>query len=229
MKPKRIFLFLCLALALTGLAAQNASQAQKPAKEAKKGKKMSDTNQKYELATLAGGCFWCLEAVYNDLRGVEKVVSGYAGGQTPNPTYEEVSSGRTGHAEVVQISFDPTVITYKELLDVFFTIHDPTTLNRQGADVGTQYRSAIYYHSAEQKAAGEKAIAEINDAKIWNAPIVTEVTELSKFYPAEAYHQKYWERNPNQGYCRMVIEPKVIKFRKQFLPKLKKQAADAKP
>lgn len=229
MKPKSwIFILLCLTLSLTALA-QNEPKAQKPAKEAKKGKKMSDSKEKYELATLAGGCFWCLEAVYNDLRGVEKVVSGYAGGTVPNPTYEEVCTGRTGHAEVIQISFDPSVITYKELLDVFFTIHDPTTLNRQGADVGTQYRSAIFYHSPEQKAAGEKAIAEINEAKIWNHPIVTEVTELPKFYAAEAYHQKYWERNPNQGYCRMVIEPKVIKFRKQFLPKLKKQAADAKP
>ena len=181
-----------------------------------------------ELATLAGGCFWCLEAVFNDLRGVEKVVSGYSGGHVENPDYEAVCTGRTGHAEVVQITFDPTVITFGELLEVFFTIHDPTTLNQQGADVGTQYRSAIFYHSPEQKAAAEKAIADINAAKIWNRPIITEVTALSKFYAAEGYHQQYWERNPNQGYCRMVIEPKVIKFRKQFLPKLKKQAADVK-
>ena len=179
-----------------------------------------------ELATLAGGCFWCLEAVYNELNGVEKVVSGYSGGHKDNPSYEEVTTGRTGHAEVVQIAFDPKVITFKELLDVFFTIHDPTTLNRQGADVGTQYRSAIFYHSPEQKAAAEKAIADITAAKIWNNAIVTEVTELKKFYPAEGYHQRYWERNPNQGYCRMVIEPKVIKFRRQFLPKLKKHVAE---
>ncbi len=179
-----------------------------------------------ELATLAGGCFWCLEAVYNDLRGVEKVVSGYSGGHVENPSYEAVTTGRTGHAEVVQITFDPQVITFGELLEVFFTIHDPTTLNRQGADVGTQYRSAIFYHSPEQKAAAEKAIADITAAKIWNNAIVTEVTELKKFYAAEGYHQRYWERNPNQGYCRMVIEPKVIKFRKQFLPKLKKQVAE---
>jgi peptide-methionine (S)-S-oxide reductase len=181
-----------------------------------------------EVATLAGGCFWCLEAVYNELRGVEKVVSGYSGGHVENPSYEAVTTGRTGHAEVVQLTFDPQVISYKELLDVFFTIHDPTTLNRQGADVGTQYRSAIFYHSPEQKAAAEKAIADITAAKIWNQPLVTEITALSKFYAAENYHQSYYERNPNQGYCRMVIEPKVIKFRKQFLPKLKKQAAEAK-
>ncbi|MDX2029115.1 MAG: peptide-methionine (S)-S-oxide reductase MsrA [Blastocatellia bacterium] len=181
-----------------------------------------------EVATLAGGCFWCLEAVYNDLRGVEKVVSGYTGGHVENPSYEAVCTGKTGHAEVVQITFDPQVITFRELLDVFFTIHDPTTLNRQGADVGTQYRSAIFYHSPEQKAAAEKAIADITAAKIWNQPLVTEIAGLTKFYAAEDYHQSYYARNPNQGYCRMVIEPKVIKFRKQFLPKLKKQAAEAK-
>jgi peptide-methionine (S)-S-oxide reductase len=196
------------------------NKTQNPKDSRKGGKAMK------ELATLAGGCFWCLEAVYNELRGVEKVVSGYSGGHVENPSYEAVTTGRTGHAEVVQITFDPQVITYGELLEVFFTIHDPTTLNRQGADVGTQYRSAIFYHSPEQKAAAEKAIADITAAKIWNNAIVTEVTELKKFYPAEDYHQRYWERNPNQGYCRIVIEPKVIKFRRQFLPKLKKQVAE---
>lgn len=180
---------------------------------------------KKEVATLAGGCFWCLEAVYNDLRGVEKVVSGYSGGRVANPTYEAVTTGKTGHAEVVQIKFDPQVISFKELLEVFFTIHDPTTLNRQGADIGTQYRSAIYYHSPEQKAVAEQTIADITAAKIWNDPIVTEVTKLDAFYQAEEYHQRYYERNPNQGYCRMVIEPKVIKFRRQFMSKLKKQPA----
>jgi peptide-methionine (S)-S-oxide reductase len=142
-----------------------------------------------------------------------------------NPTYEQVTTGKTGHAEVVQITFDPQVISFKELLDVFFTIHDPTTLNRQGADVGTQYRSAIFYHSPEQKEVADKAIADITTAKIWKDPIVTEVTKLAAFYAAEEYHQRYYERNPNQGYCRMVIEPKVIKFRRQFMSKLKKQPA----
>ena len=154
---------------------------------------------------------------------MNKVVSGYTGGQVANPTYEQVSSGRTGHAEVVQITFDPQVITYKDLLDVFFTIHDPTTLNQQGADIGTQYRSAIYYHSPEQKAVAVKAIADISAAKIWDNKIVTEVTKLDVFYQAEAYHQRYFELNPDKAYCRIVIAPKVIKFRKQFLPKLKKQ------
>jgi peptide-methionine (S)-S-oxide reductase len=188
------------------------------------GEVMNSTGKK-EVATLAGGCFWCLEAVYNDLRGVEKVVSGYSGGRVANPTYEEVCRGKTGHAEVVQITFDPQVLSFKELLEVFFTIHDPTTLNRQGADVGTQYRSAIYYHSPEQKEVADKVIADITAKKIWGDPIVTEVTKLDVFYPAEEYHQRYYERNPNQGYCRMVIEPKVIKFRRQFMSKLKKQPA----
>src|SRR5215468_8764713 len=190
------------------------------------GEKNMDSTGKNEVATLAGGCFWCLEAVYNDLRGVEKVVSGYSGGRVANPTYEEVCTGKTGHAEVVQIKFDPQVITFKELLEVFFTIHDPTTLNRQGADVGTQYRSAIFYHSPEQKAVAEKVMAEITEQKIWDKPIVTEVTKLDVFYPAEDYHQRYYERNPNQGYCRMVIQPKVIKFRRHFMSKLKKQPAE---
>ncbi len=182
-------------------------------------------NRKKEVATLAGGCFWCLEAVYNDLRGVEKLISGYSGGRVIRPTYEQVSAGNTGHAEVVQITFDPQVISFKELLEVFFTIHDPTTLNRQGADVGAQYRSAIFYHSPEQKAEAEKVIADIAAAKIWKNSIVTEVTKFEAFYPAEEYHQRYYERNPDQGYCRMVIEPKVIKFRRQFMSKLKKQPA----
>ena len=181
------------------------------------------TKPRKEVATLAGGCFWCLEAVFVELRGVDKVVSGYAGGQVANPTYEQVSSGTTGHAEVVQLTFDPQVISYKDLLDVFFTIHDPTTLNQQGADIGTQYRSAIYYHSPEQKAVAVKAIADITAAKIWDNKIVTEITKLETFYKAEAYHQRYFELNPDKAYCRIVIVPKVIKFRKQFLPKLKKQ------
>jgi peptide-methionine (S)-S-oxide reductase len=175
-----------------------------------------------ETATLAGGCFWCLEAVYDELRGVKDVVSGYAGGHVPSPTYKAVCTGTTGHAEVVQIEFDPEVISFKELLEVFFTIHDPTTLNRQGADVGTQYRSAIFYHSPEQKAVAEQVIAEIGEAGIWDRPIVTEVTELDTFYPAEDYHQEYFANNPDQGYCRVVIAPKVTKFRKQYFDRLKK-------
>jgi peptide-methionine (S)-S-oxide reductase len=174
-----------------------------------------------EIATLAGGCFWCLEAVYDQLKGVLDVVSGYSGGKRPNPTYEQVCSGATGHAEVVQITFDPQQISYKDLLQVFFTIHDPTTPNRQGADVGTQYRSAIFYHSPEQKAAAEAVIREMDAYKLWGKPIVTEVTAFSAFYPAEDYHQEYFARNPYQGYCRAVIAPKVAKFRKQYLERLK--------
>ncbi len=185
--------------------------------------KTSKTAAKKELATLAGGCFWCLEAVYVELKGVDKVVSGYSGGKVAKPTYKEVTSGQTGHAEVVQITFDPQVITYKELLEVFFTIHDPTSLNRQGADVGTQYRSAIFYHSPEQQTTAEKVIADLTAAQLWKNKIVTEVNKLDAFYKAEDYHQNYYALNPDQAYCRMVIEPKVIKFRKQFLPKLKKQ------
>ncbi len=175
-----------------------------------------------ELATFAGGCFWCLEAVYLDLRGVEKVVSGYAGGHVPNPTYREVCSGLTGHAEVVQVAFDPAVVSYRELLQVFFTIHDPTTLNRQGADVGTQYRSAIYYHDDAQKATAEAVMAEVTAEKLWPNPLVTELAPLAKFYPAEEYHQDYFARNPSQPYCQVVVAPKVSKFRKQFIGKLKR-------
>jgi peptide-methionine (S)-S-oxide reductase len=171
---------------------------------------------KMETATLAGGCFWCLEAVYLLVKGVESVQSGYMGGQTENPTYEQVCTGTSGHAEVVKIEFDSEVVSYQDLLNIFFTIHDPTTLNRQGADVGTQYRSAIYYHSPEQGAAATTAIAEINAADIWEDPIVTEVTAVEKFYPAEDYHQNYFARNPNQGYCRAVVSPKVTKFRSKF-------------
>lgn len=200
-------------------------QAAPQSKEAKGKNQAMNNTQNREVATLAGGCFWCLEAVFNELKGVEKVVSGYAGGHVKNPTYEQVCTGTTGHAEVVQITFDPQVISYVDLLNVFFTIHDPTTLNRQGADVGTQYRSAIFYHSPEQKAVAEKIMAELNTAKIWDEPIVTEIKPLTAFYPAEEYHQQYYERNPNQGYCRVVIAPKVLKFRKQFMSKLKKQTA----
>jgi len=174
-----------------------------------------------EVATLAGGCFWCLEAVYDQLKGVLDVVSGYSGGQLPNPSYEAVCTGETGHAEAVQVTFDPSVVSFRELLGVFFTIHDPTSLNRQGADVGTQYRSAIFYHNPEQKATAEQVIHELEGEEIWGKPIVTEVAPFSVFYPAEAYHQEYFQRNPYQGYCTAVIAPKVAKFRHQYLEKLK--------
>lgn len=182
---------------------------------------MAET-ERLETATLAGGCFWCLEAVYDEIEGVEDVTSGYAGGSTPNPTYEQVCSGRTGHAEVVQIEFDPGVISFGEILDVFFTIHDPTTLNQQGNDVGTQYRSAIFYHSPEQEQIARKKIAELEAAKLWNAPIVTEVVPITAFYPAEEYHQEYFSRNPYQPYCQIVVAPKVAKARKKFLARLKR-------
>jgi peptide-methionine (S)-S-oxide reductase len=175
----------------------------------------------FESATLGGGCFWCLEAVYRELKGVERVVSGYAGGTVPNPSYEAVCTGRTGHAEVVQITFDPRVVTFRELLEVFFTIHDPTTLNRQGADVGTQYRSAIFYHTPAQRETAERVIAELTSEGLWDDPIVTEVALLDTFYPAEEYHQRYFERNPDQGYCRAVVAPKVAKFRQRFLARLR--------
>ena len=174
-----------------------------------------------ETATLAGGCFWCLEAVYDNLKGVEDVVSGYSGGKKHNPSYQEVSSGMTGHAEVVQIKFDPVQVSFKQILQVFFTIHDPTTLNRQGADVGSQYRSAVFYHTPEQKAAAEQVIHELTTAGVWSKPIVTELVPFSEFYPAEDYHQEYFAQNPDQGYCQVVIAPKVAKFRKIFLSQLK--------
>jgi len=175
-----------------------------------------------EIATLAGGCFWCLEAVYDDLKGVESVESGYMGGKTANPSYEDICSGETGHAEVVKIAFDPNTVSFKELLEVFFVIHDPTTPNRQGNDVGTQYRSAIFYHSTGQKAAAEQVIANLNAAGIYDDPIVTEVAPASTFYVAEDYHQEYFRRNPDQPYCSFVVQPKVAKFRKHFLERIKK-------
>ncbi len=175
-----------------------------------------------EIATLAGGCFWCLEAVYLELRGVLGVQSGYAGGHVPHPSYELVCTGSTGHAEVVQVTFDPDEISYRELLDVFFTIHDPTTLNRQGNDVGTQYRSAVFYHSPEQQATVEQAIAELAAEKVWDDPIVTEVVPFTEFYPAEEYHRDYFRLHPEQAYCRAVIAPKVAKARKAFFERLKR-------
>jgi peptide-methionine (S)-S-oxide reductase len=174
-----------------------------------------------EVATLGGGCFWCIEAVFLDLRGVREVVSGYSGGHVPNPTYEQVCGKGTGHVEVVRVTFDPDAVTFREILEVFFTVHDPTTPNRQGADVGPQYRSAIFTHSPEQEATARALIAELDARGMWGAPIVTEVAPAEEFYPAEAYHQEYFRRNPNQPYCQVVVAPKVAKFRKQYLEQLK--------
>jgi peptide-methionine (S)-S-oxide reductase len=178
----------------------------------------------YGVTTLAGGCFWCLEAVYLELKGVEKVVSGYSNGHVRNPSYKQVCSGNTGHAEVVQITYDPAVISFRDLLDIFFTIHDPTTLNRQGADVGTQYRSAIFYHNEEQRRIAEETIRELSAAGLWADPIVTEVTALENYYPGEEYHQDYFARNPYQPYCQFVVAPKVAKARKKFFEKLRVSA-----
>ncbi|HEX9929622.1 MAG TPA: peptide-methionine (S)-S-oxide reductase MsrA [Pyrinomonadaceae bacterium] len=181
-----------------------------------------ESNQNLEIATLGAGCFWCVEAVFDDLKGVGDVVSGYSGGEIENPTYREVCSGSTGHAEVIQIKFNPREISFRDILRVFFTVHDPTTLNRQGGDVGTQYRSAIFYHSPEQKQIAHEVIEEITAERIYDNPIVTEVTEFAEFYPAEDYHQEYFANNPTQPYCAAVVAPKVRKFRDKFADRLKK-------
>jgi len=186
--------------------------------------KMNPTTGGLEQATLGGGCFWCLEAVFDELSGVESVESGYAGGHVPKPSYEAVCAGTTGHAEVVQVAFDPARLSYEDLLRVFFSIHDPTTLNRQGPDAGTQYRSAIYYHSPEQRAGAEQVIQELEAARLWGQPIVTEVAPLDVFYSAEAYHQEYYANNKWQPYCALVVRPKVNKFRKEHMARLKKGA-----
>ncbi|MEJ2077104.1 MAG: peptide-methionine (S)-S-oxide reductase MsrA [Acidobacteriota bacterium] len=180
---------------------------------------MASSNQ---VATLGGGCFWCLEAVFKELRGVIEVVSGYAGGSVKTPSYRDVCSGRTGHAEVVQITFDPGVISYRDLLRIFFSIHDPTTLNRQGADVGTQYRSVIFWHDEAQKQVAQETIRELSDEGVWRAPIVTQILPLEAFYRAEDYHQNYFDQNPNQPYCQVVVAPKLAKFRKLFAEKRKR-------
>jgi len=183
---------------------------------------VAEKTSETEIAMLAGGCFWCLEAVYDGVKGVTSVESGYMGGSTPDPTYEQVCGGITGHAEVVRVTFEPAVVSFKELLEVFFVIHDPTTLNRQGNDAGTQYRSAIYYHTPQQKSDAEAVIKELSAAKLWRDAIVTEVTPATTFYMAEGYHQEYFARNPYQPYCQIVVEPKVQKFRKKFLDRIKK-------
>ena len=179
---------------------------------------MTDTGQ--EVATLAGGCFWCLDGAFRLLRGVTRVESGYAGGVRPNPTYEQVCTGATGHAEVTQVTFDPSIVTYRDLLDVFFTIHDPTQLNRQGADVGTQYRSAIFPHTDEQRAEAERAIEDLEASGVYDSPVVTTIEALTTFYPAEGYHQDYYARNARQPYCQGVIAPKIAKLRKMHFERL---------
>ena len=178
-----------------------------------------------QLATLAGGCFWCLEAVFEQLKGVTKVTSGYAGGHVPNPGYQAVCSGTTGHAEVVQVSFDPDEISFRDLLGVFFTLHDPTTLDRQGGDVGTQYRSAVFSHDDEQRRVAEDVMRELEAEHVFDDPIVTRIEPLNAFYPAEEYHREYYRRNPNQPYCRAVIAPKVAKLRSKYLAKLREGGA----
>jgi peptide-methionine (S)-S-oxide reductase len=184
--------------------------------------------KKIEVATLAGGCFWCMEAIYDDLVGVESVESGYSGGRVKDPSYHQVCDGDTGHAEVVQVRFDPTVLSYHDLLTIFFTMHDPTTLNRQGSDVGTQYRSAIFHHNAGQEKIARQIMKEIEAEKIWDAPLVTEVTAFEVFYPAEDYHQEYYNNNPYQPYCQTVVVPKVAKFRQIYASRLKSQAGKEK-
>jgi peptide-methionine (S)-S-oxide reductase len=174
-----------------------------------------------ETTTLGGGCFWCLEAVYDQMEGVQSVESGYMGGKNPNPTYKEVCGGRTGHVEVVQVTFDPAVTNFREILEVFFTIHDPTTRDRQGNDVGTQYRSVIFYHSDQQRQIAEETIRDLNQAGIWDDPIVTQVQPTEAFYVAEGYHQEYFENNPNQSYCQFIVAPKVRKFREKFANKMR--------
>lgn len=206
----KIFLFFLFSCAFSFGATQNSEP-----------NIMKEYERSYETVTLGAGCFWCVEAVFKRLDGVADVVSGYSGGRISNPTYREVTSGRTGHAEVIQVTYDPEVIPFPKLLEIFFMTHDPTTLNRQGADVGTQYRSAIFYHSDEQKRIAQEVKSLLEKEKIWSDPIVTEVTAFTDFYEAEDYHQEYFLNNPNQGYCRMVIAPKIEKFEKLFRDFLK--------
>ena len=188
----------------------------------KQEKAKTNLSKDQELATLAGGCFWCLEAIFKEVKGIEKVVSGYSGGTAVSPSYNEVCSGITGHAESVQLAYHPKQISFREILAIFFAVHDPTTLNRQGADVGTQYRSAIFYHNEEQKTAAEEAIKQLKASKVWGASVVTQVALFKDFYPAEEYHQEYFARNPERLYCSVVIAPRLDKFRKQYLQKNKK-------
>jgi peptide-methionine (S)-S-oxide reductase len=180
-----------------------------------------DSHGSMEVATLGGGCFWCIEAAFNEIKGVVNVESGYAGGEVASPTYEQVCTGTTGHAEAVQVTFDPNLVSFKEILEIFFTTHDPTTLNRQGADVGTQYRSVIFYHNEKQKETAEQVIAELEAEKVWDSPIVTQIEPFKNFYKAEEYHRRYFSRHPEAAYCRVVIAPKIAKLRKKYREKLK--------
>jgi peptide-methionine (S)-S-oxide reductase len=222
-----VLLAAALLLASTKTASSQPANSKDPEKSKsvegapKKSEDKTVSDEKLEQATFGTGCFWCSEAVFSELKGVKSAVSGYSGGRVADPDYHSVSTGMTGHAEVVQVTYDPTVITYPELLEVFWQVHDPTTLNRQGPDVGTQYRSVIFYHTEEQKKAGEHYKKELNESGAFNQPIVTEITEFKKFYPAEDYHQNYFAANPRQDYCRAVVRPKVEKFRKVFHQKLK--------
>ena len=220
-RMKLLLLFTALLFTVSGCK-ESTSQDQKNKKE-----KMNQVeNNKLQTATFGSGCFWCTEAIFKRVRGVTSVVSGYAGGKTDNPSYEDVCSGTTGHAEVIQIKFDPLVVSYDELLEIFWKTHDPTTLNRQGADVGTQYRSVIFYNDDNQKKTAESYKLDLSKAGIWKDPIVTEISPLKKFYPAEKYHQDYYQQNPNQGYCSFVITPKIEKFERIFKDKMKARAIE---
>ena len=209
------------AIALSGMLATTELHAQPAAKADADAASKKNKEKKVEVATFGNGCFWCTEAVFEELKGVESAVSGYSGGRVPNPTYEQVCTGGTGHAEVIQVTYDPAVISFPELLEVFWMTHDPTTLNQQGPDHGTQYRSAVFYHNDEQRELAEKYKQRLDESGAFDAPIVTEITKFEKFYPAEDYHQEYFSANPRQPYCRAVVKPKVVKFRKAFKEKLK--------
>ena len=210
-----------IAVIVGGALTTSVVSAEPPAKADDSAAGEQQKEKKVEVATFGNGCFWCTEAVFEELKGVESAVSGYSGGRIPDPTYEQVCTGATGHAEVIQITYDPAVITFPELLEVFWKTHDPTTLNQQGPDHGTQYRSAVFYHSDEQRELAEKYMQRLDESGAFDAPIVTEITKFQKFYPAEDYHQEYFALNGRQPYCRAVVKPKVIKFRKAFKDKLK--------
>ncbi len=223
---KKYVLIISSIIFLLSFVSYSCKETNSKNKESEMTEMDSTQNLNLEKATFGGGCFWCTEAIYERVEGVHKVISGYAGGTVKNPTYEQVCTGKTGHAEVIQISYDPSVVSYDELLEIFFKTHDPTTLNRQGADAGTQYRSVIFYSNDEQKKKAEYYKAELDKSGSWDKPIVTEISPLTNFYPAEDYHQDYYENNPNQGYCSFVIGPKVEKFEKVFKDKLKKKYSE---
>ena len=223
---KKNVLIIGLIIFLTSVTGYSCKEVKSTKIESEKSEMDSTQDMNLEKATFGGGCFWCTEAIYERVEGVHSVVSGYAGGTVKNPTYKQVCDGTTGHAEVTQITYDPKVVSYDELLEIFFKTHDPTTLNRQGADIGTQYRSVIFYHNDEQKQKAEYYKSELNKSGAWNNPVVTEISPLINFYSAEDYHQDYYANNPNQGYCAFVIGPKVEKFEKVFKNKLKKKYSE---